>query len=919
MTGRHFSSTYTRLVMQHVQALAGDAGVADLLDRSGQADRVAELNDETEWSSYDQFRRLLESALHVLGPADQFAALGTSGPFGSGSMPGATEALLTMGTPGAVLKELNANTAGTSTIEESFTEQEGPSAWRLGHRMHAGFEPYEALCAFHVASSALLPRLFGCTNVQAEEITCTRRGDAWCTISLSWDEDDGDAQRADFLANKLAIVERRLEVFEETVAKVVATDDLDSALRRIVAAAAGSVRAPAFVLALDPLPWAEKLVYGFGLPDEQAERVASASATDADVTVTIASRRGRHGRIIAVGARGLIPPSMETLLRGYAQLAATALDGALAVEESRRQTATAKVLLDLAMQLARTGSMDELGRTLVEVVPDLIGCDRAMVATVTELEATPVALHGYAPDMAAWIMAGPIPLRQPLPLTIVYAAQADVHGRALELMRAAGSLATVMVPMLVDGEIVAWISGDVTRDPSRLAPSAELEERLRGLAALASTAMHNTLLLDRVSHQADHDLLTDLPNRKGLVDRLAGDAVPTTAVLFVDLDDFKDVNDGLGHLMGDLLLCQVADRLRGAVRVDDLVARVGGDEFAVLVADPMPHAALELGRRVVEAFREPFDLRGQRVTVSASVGLTTQPGTPDELLRSADIAMYRAKAAGKGRLALFESNMDHAASERLELHADLTDAVARGQLLLHYQPVLVLADGSLRCGEALVRWQHPTLGLLPPDRFIPLAEDTGLIGAIGLWVLQEACQQAVDWPEEVGIAVNLSARQLDDPGIVKEVADVLARVGLRPERLVLEITESVMACDIDVVITRISQLRALGVRIAIDDFGTGFSSLSALVQLPVDILKIDRCLIAQMLDQPAAVGLVQILIDLGRTLGLEVVAEGIEELAQATALRERHCQLGQGFLYSRPVSAEAFARFFVAPVAPVGV
>jgi EAL domain-containing protein (putative c-di-GMP-specific phosphodiesterase class I) len=263
-------------------------------------------------------------------------------------------------------------------------------------------------------------------------------------------------------------------------------------------------------------------------------------------------------------------------------------------------------------------------------------------------------------------------------------------------------------------------------------------------------------------------------------------------------------------------------------------------------------------------------------------------------------------------MALFEPGMDHAAGERLALHADLADAVAGDQLRLLYQPVLDLADGRLRGGEALVRWQHPELGLLTPDRFIGLAEDTGLIGLVGKWVLDQACQQATEWPDDVAIAVNVSPRQLDDPCIVLDVAAALERTGLRAERLILEITESVLAHDAETVVPRLHELRALGVRIAVDDFGTGYSSLGALVHLPVDILKIDRAFITGMLQQEAAADLVQVLIDMGRTLGLDVVAEGIEEMEQALALADRHCQLGQGFLYSRPVPAVEFAAFFSA-------
>ena len=444
---------------------------------------------------------------------------------------------------------------------------------------------------------------------------------------------------------------------------------------------------------------------------------------------------------------------------------------------------------------------------------------------------------------------------------------------------------------------------------------------LRGLIVVLHDVTDRHLLEGELRHQAYHDALTGLPNRTLLVERL-GEILRddrTVSVLFVDLDDFKDVNDGLGHQAGDDLLIGVAERLRGAVRDGDIVARLGGDEFAVLVSGGEHGEAQHVARRIIESLATPFEIAGTRVRIGASVGIATGAAHGvNDLLRNADVAMYRAKAAGKGTLALFEPGMHDTATERLSLHADLAGAIESGQFRLLYQPVFDLETGMLRSGEALVRWQHPRMGLLGPDKFIPLAEDTGLIVPLGLWVLEAACTEALSWPDDVGVAVNLSPRQLEEESFVDDLRAVLRRTGLRPGRLVLEITESVVAQDGAAVVARLASVRDEGVRIAIDDFGTGYSSLGSLMQLPVDVLKIDRSFVATMLERPAGTALVKVLIDMGRTLGLEVVAEGIETTDQAWTLINHQCQLGQGYLYSRPVEPDDFALFVGHPVAIAG-
>jgi diguanylate cyclase (GGDEF)-like protein len=429
---------------------------------------------------------------------------------------------------------------------------------------------------------------------------------------------------------------------------------------------------------------------------------------------------------------------------------------------------------------------------------------------------------------------------------------------------------------------------------------------------------HNQQLEEQLVHQALHDPLTGLANRVLFGDRLehalARGQRPgaTVAILLIDLDGFKDINDSLGHDAGDDLLTIAGMRLQGHARPGDTVARLGGDEFGVLLEDITAAEAVRSAELLLQGLAAPIVLRDRDLTPTASIGIAIANGEDAEtLLRNADTAMYAAKRQGKGRYALFEPAMHATIIERLDLAADLGRAMQQGQLYLSYQPEIQLRSGRIVGLEALVRWHHPARGMVAPDQFIPLAEETGSIVPIGGWVLREACRQAKAWQERrpatpsLTIAVNLSARQLQHPGIVDEVSAALAAVGLDPWSLVLEITETAIMEQLDAAITMLTELRRLGVRLALDDFGTGYSSLSYLQRLPVDILKIDRSFVAGVAGSTEDSALARAIITLGQTLGLEVVAEGVETAEQLAALRELGCQLGQGYYFARPLDPEA--------------
>lgn len=451
---------------------------------------------------------------------------------------------------------------------------------------------------------------------------------------------------------------------------------------------------------------------------------------------------------------------------------------------------------------------------------------------------------------------------------------------------------------------------------------------VRGIVLNSRDVTERKTFEEQLSHQAFHDPVTHLPNRALFNERVRHAVARTRreqvglAVIFLDLDDFKTVNDSLGHAAGDAVLLEVAKRVSASIRASDTAARFGGDEFAVLLEDVQdPQSAAETAERIISAFAEPIGLDAKDVIVHASLGISIagseSTAGADELIRNADAAMYIAKADGKGGYRMFEPEMHERVLARLELRADLEQALERGEFELNYQPLVRLSDGVVSGVEALLRWHHPTRGLIPPAEFIPFAEETGLIVPIGRWVLREGCRQAKVLRDHVGgdvpptISINLSVKQLFHSDVTADVAAALADAELEPGALTLEITETVMMTDIDLAVQRLSELRALGVRLAMDDFGTGYSSLSYLSRFPIDILKMDRSLLAAGAS-PVTSGLASAVLGLGETFELEVVAEGIEFPEQSETLRHLGCELGQGFYFARPMDAATLLQYMEA-------
>jgi len=505
---------------------------------------------------------------------------------------------------------------------------------------------------------------------------------------------------------------------------------------------------------------------------------------------------------------------------------------------------------------------------------------------------------------------------------IVDTADPAADAQEVAYLRSIGQRSMAILPLVAAGTTIGTVELTSERDGAFDERDVEIAMMLAGEAAMA---LENARLYDELRHQALHDNLTGLANRVLFRERVAqalersrGRSGRPFAVLFIDLDDFKVLNDTLGHARGDEVLVATARRVAGSLRPGDTAARLGGDEFAVLLDDVADElTALTVAVRLADALREPLDLGDAAPAVAASIGvaISGEGGTTaDDLLRNADVAMYAAKASSRGRAELFRSSLRAKAGARSELAAQLRGADQRDELRLDYQPIVNLASGNVVGVEALVRWQPPDRPLLMPNEFIDLAEETGEIFPMGRWILRQACRQAREWQvrlalPELQVSVNLSARQFQEHDLVESVEAILAETGLDPSNLVLEITESGLMSRTAGTIGRLTALRARGIHLAIDDFGTGYSSLSYLERFPIDILKIDRSFIAGMSPDGDRPAIARAIVELGRTLELQVVAEGVETPDQAEWLRSLGCPLGQGYLYARPMGVDATEAF----------
>ena len=565
-------------------------------------------------------------------------------------------------------------------------------------------------------------------------------------------------------------------------------------------------------------------------------------------------------------------------------------------------------VLEAVAEAARELIGDELG------VVRLVDLDDTSHATIIGVSGADPQRLGEALRQQATegVGAGAMVERR---LVLADAVSGPFPSRWLADLPIAEPTAAMAAPIYERGEVAGSLAV-ATRRPGRHYEDGD-QQALLSLAEHAGLALDHARALEKAAYEALHDSLTALPNRSLFLDRVqlalgrARRTETSVGVVVCDLDGFKTINDSLGPIAGDRLLVAVARRLHDSLRPSDTLARLGGDEFGILLEELSdPSEAARAAARMQTAFESPFQVRDREIFLGVSIGIATGNREPETLLRDADLAMYRAKGADKA-YAHFEPQMHTAAVERLELEHDLKRAIEREELFAVYQPILSLQDGSVAGLEALVRWRHPTRGVVLPGRFISLAEESGQIHALGRWVLREACRRGALWRakypahHELEIDVNLSATQLREEDLVSEVAEALRTSELEPSALTLEITETALMEDLAAASTRLEELKELGVCLAMDDFGSGYSSLRYLRRFPLDFLKIDRSFVSEI-GSGEELELLRAIVDLGSIFGLRVVAEGIEQPAQRDLLAELGCELGQGNLLSPPLEvAEA--------------
>jgi diguanylate cyclase (GGDEF)-like protein len=639
---------------------------------------------------------------------------------------------------------------------------------------------------------------------------------------------------------------------------------------------------------------------------------------------SVGEDRDRGVLLVArIGVDGFTQEEAD-LLRGMGRVLALSLRSIRSIGELRERQILLERLTHLQRSIASRADLEDVLDAVVTGASELLGDEMVDLSLLDPEDPSVleiVASVGYSPELLALVRR--------TPADVGVAGQAVAAREAITVedygsdprrmpdIAVAGLRAVISAPVYQRGELVGALSLG-TRRPGRRYSEVEREAVL-AFAEHVGLALNDAKAAEETAHQAFHDPLTGLANRALFVDRLvqartrAAAAGHSVAVLFADLDGFKTVNDSLGHVAGDQLLITVGHRLGSIVGPTDTVARFGGDEFAILVEDVgKPIDVARLAQRALEALDRAIEIDGREVLVTASIGVAVGQEEPDDLLRNADLAMYEAKGQGKGRYELFQRHMHEALAQRLELELDLKRAVDRDQFVLHFQPIVELETSTVVGVEALIRWMHPEHGLIAPDHFIPIAEESGQIHALGRWVLWEACRRVVEWEGEhgrLGLAVNISGAQLRQASLVREVSEVLEATGLDPGRLTLEITETVLMDASRSNTERLGALKALGIQLAVDDFGTGYSSLQYLRRFPIDWLKIAKPFVDGVDRSDSQARLARAIIDLAHSIEVEVIAEGIESRRQASVLSELGCRSGQGFHYAAPLPAEEISEY----------
>lgn len=945
------STATTRVLLHMVLEHAGPDGVSRVLQRAGALHRQEELQSTTGRISYPDKLLLFEAAANELDDPRIGLRLGPASLHDPAV--DAWQELRAAGSVAAAYRGISriSTRYDSATVYRCERAEEGSAV--VARRVLAPFQPNQIDCDYANGFLAQMPASFGLPTARVEhgEI-CQVKGAPECIYKLTWSVRRRPHlarilrrfKRADPPVNSSSTAERRLRILEAAASDLVSSSPLEDVLDRILTHADNAVHAPGHLLAVR-LPSGDRHVRVRGIGrmleeglDEEEMTFALSPAALADVpvlTVPVTSATHFYGVMAAVAHPGQeFSPGDTDALASYARHAAVSLDIAGVVEDAREHGETAQLLLDVSRSLAQHSTVRDLANDIAAAVPALSNADRSAIALMETGSGTlriagMSGWHGESADQ----LAGYMTTEQESPelaqlLSSGAPVLVDSNGSdwARNMLSDFAISAVAAVPISSGGQVSGIVLAHWAEQPPPERLEGPLIERLTGLAGLAAVALDNIRLLEDARRQALHDPLTGLPNRAFFEHLLETSLVQApgsgngVGLLFCDINRFKRINDGLGHGAGDRVLRHVAEQIKKALREGDTVARYSGDEFVVLLAGVSGLEEVEhMAAKVTAELAEPVEIDGRRLFVEVAIGATFRKTLSDEkaitrtvaarhLVQQADFDMFRAKAGARGyTLPTFQRQ------DLLRLETDLRGAAARGELKVQFQPQIDLVSNRIVAAEALVRWHHPELGLVSPAEFIPLAEDSGLIGEVGAFVLAEACKAGAIWHEEgcgLELAVNVSAFQLSDPGFPEMVWQVLKRTAFPADSLILEVTESQAMSDSAVNDANLRQLRAAGVGISIDDFGTGFSSLAQLHRLPVTEVKIDKSFTVRIGEDGAA-AFVAGIVGLGRGLGLRVIAEGVEAPEQVDALHAMGCDRAQGFLFSKPLDAEDFEEHLI--------